>query len=551
MSPSTLSLPLVLIGLPGSGKTTLAPVLAQKLGAAWIDTDQALEARFGHSISEIFSTLGEAGFRALEHQVVCDALESEAGVVALGGGAPTYRHTLAALDGATVVYLRVEAPVATERLLAGGEAGENGAAARPLLAGEGEKGAGEKWKELFRARDGLYRNLATLTVDASAEVDTVAGDIISGLLAQAPAPSAADALPIMVAAPRPYPIWVGENLRGQITQEIPARVNKALLIFASPLQAAAQELAAQIESERGIGVAMHQVPDGEAAKCQEVLAQCWDACGDSGLGRHDLVIGLGGGAVTDLAGFVAATWLRGVDVLQVPTSLLAMVDAAVGGKTGIDWKHGKNLVGAFHTPVSVLASLDYLHTLPPAELRAGLAEAIKCGYIANPEILSLAQNYPGELLCPGSEQLRAVVQCAIEVKAEVVSSDLTEAGRREILNYGHTFGHAIEKAENFSWRHGEAVAVGMVYAAELGAILGTGPLDLPNHLRAVLSSLGLPTTYSGAPFAELLQAMGADKKVRAGALRFVLLESIGHPLVQAVSELPALEEAARRVGVRS
>jgi len=261
-----------------------------------------------------------------------------------------------------------------------------------------------------------------------------------------------------------------------------------------------------------------------------VAAGLWSALGQAGFTRSDAVVAVGGGTVTDLAGFVAATWLRGVRVVHVPTTLLAMVDAAVGGKTGINTPEGKNLVGSFHPPAGVLCDLSVLATLPEAELVAGLAEVVKCGFIADPVILDLVEADPEAARRADSPVLRELVERSVRVKADVVAADLREASRREILNYGHTFGHAIEQVEHFSWRHGEAVGVGMVYVAELARLAGRlDPVVVTRH-RRVLESLGLPVTYRGDRWEALLAAMRRDKKSRGSLLRFVILEDVARPV---------------------
>jgi 3-dehydroquinate synthase len=251
--------------------------------------------------------------------------------------------------------------------------------------------------------------------------------------------------------------------------------------------------------------------------------------GQAGFTRSDAVVGVGGGAVTDLAGFLAATWLRGVRVVQVPTTLLAMVDAAVGGKTGINTAEGKNLVGAFHPPAGVLCDLAALETLPAHDLVAGLAEVVKCGFIADPAILDLVEADPVAARTPGTRQLRELVERAVRVKADVVTRDLRESFLREVLNFGHTLGHAVELVERYQWRHGAAVAVGMVYAAELGRLAGRTPDPVVDRLRAVLATLGLPTTYRQDRWPQLLEGMRRDKKTRGDLLRFVVLDDLARP----------------------
>ncbi|HLS24876.1 MAG TPA: 3-dehydroquinate synthase [Beutenbergiaceae bacterium] len=333
---------------------------------------------------------------------------------------------------------------------------------------------------------------------------------------------------IWVRAEHRYPVVVQPGAHASVTEHLPAGATQVLLVHPQALAATAATLAERI---RGAGRQVHsfQMPDGEAAKDLKVISQAWDRLGEQAFTRSDAIVALGGGAVTDSAGFVGATWLRGVPVLHIPTTLLGMVDAAVGGKTGINTAAGKNLVGAFHSPVAVLCDVELLATLPVADLRAGLAEVIKCGFIADTQILSLVQDHPDAVLDPTSPILTELIRRAITVKAEVVSADLREADRREVLNYGHTLAHAIENAESYRWRHGDAVAVGMVFAAELA--FRTGHLDragLDRH-REVLQAAGLPTSYHGGRWERLVNAMRRDKKSRAGVLRFVVLDRIGSP----------------------
>ncbi len=273
-----------------------------------------------------------------------------------------------------------------------------------------------------------------------------------------------------------------------------------------------------------------EVPDGEDAKTIAVAGFCWDVLGQVGFTRSDAIVGLGGGAATDLAGWVAAAWLRGVRVVQVPTTLAGMVDAAIGGKTGINTDRGKNLVGAFHPPSGVICDLAVLETLPPNDYVAGLAEVVKCGFIDDPVILDLVEADPAAAVRPGNPGEFELVERSVRVKARVVGEDLTEQGLREILNYGHTLGHAIERAERYRWRHGAAVSVGLVYAAALGRTLGRLDDETADRHRRVLESLGLPTRYRPDAFPTLLESMRVDKKARGNHLRFVVLDGLARPV---------------------
>jgi len=333
---------------------------------------------------------------------------------------------------------------------------------------------------------------------------------------------------IPVGGPAPYEVVVGHGLLGGLAPLL-AGAARVAIIHAPPLQSVAARVRAEL-ADAGFAVAVIEVPDGEDAKTLAVAGACWDGLGEFGMTRSDAIVGVGGGATTDLAGWVAAAWLRGVRVVHVPTTLAGMVDAAVGGKTAVNTAAGKNLVGAFHPPAGVLCDLDLLATLPVPDYVAGLAEVVKCGFIADPRILDLVEADPRGAAVPGGPVERELVERSVRVKADVVGADLTEQGRREILNYGHTLGHAIERAEGYRWRHGAAVSVGLVYAAALGRRLGRlDPATADRH-RAVLHALGLPTRYRAGVFPELLATMRVDKKARGRRLRFVVLDAPARPV---------------------
>jgi 3-dehydroquinate synthase len=333
---------------------------------------------------------------------------------------------------------------------------------------------------------------------------------------------------IEVGGPSPYPVLIGSGLLGQLAGLLAGATRVAVVHPPTLLDAAA----AVRDDLQAAGYEAHliEVPDGEDAKRLEVAGSCWDILGLKGFTRSDAIVGMGGGATTDLAGWVAAAWLRGVRVVHVATTLAGMVDAAVGGKTGINTDRGKNLVGAFHPPAGVLCDLAMLATLPSDDYRAGLAEVVKCGFIADPVILDLIEADPAVVLAAGNPVERELVERSVRVKADVVGADLTERGRREILNYGHTLAHAIERAEQYRWRHGAAVSVGLVYAAALGRLLGRLDNATADRHRAVLAALGLPTSYAADAFPTLLDTMRVDKKARGNRLRFVVLNGLARPV---------------------
>jgi len=332
---------------------------------------------------------------------------------------------------------------------------------------------------------------------------------------------------IAVGGPSPYDVVVGSDLLAELPPLL-AGAAKVAVICPAALARNAEAVRADLLSA-GFDCHLVEVPDGEAAKDLPVAARVWNLLGRLGFTRTDAVVGLGGGAATDLAGFVAATWLRGVRVVQVPTTLLGMVDAAVGGKTAINTEAGKNLVGAFHPPAGVLCDLATLRSLPAGDYVSGLAEVIKTGFIADPGILDLVEADPAAARTPAGPATRELVERAVRVKAAVVSEDLTEQGPREVLNYGHTLGHAIEKVERYGWRHGDAVSVGLCFAAELSRLAGRLDADTAARHRETLAAVGLPVSYRSDAWPSLHDAMRVDKKARGNRLRFVVLDGLARP----------------------
>lgn len=339
---------------------------------------------------------------------------------------------------------------------------------------------------------------------------------------------------IPVRAERPYDVVIGHGLLGELPGLLGVDCRRVAVIAPAALATSAEAVREDLAASGFEAIAI-EVPDGEEAKTPEVAAFCWSVLGQAGFTRTDAIVAIGGGSTTDLAGFVAATWLRGVRTVLIPTTVLGMVDAAVGGKTGINTASGKNLVGSFHEPAGVLCDLHALETLPRNDLVAGLAESIKCGLVADPAIIDAILADPEDVTRPDSARLRDVIERSIRVKADVVSADLRESIGgplgREVLNYGHTFGHAIERVENYRWRHGAAISVGMMFVAELSRLAGhldDASVDL--H-RDVLGAVGLPTTYADGRWESLLSAMRVDKKARGDMLRFVVLDGVARPAI--------------------
>ena len=355
-----------------------------------------------------------------------------------------------------------------------------------------------------------------------------------------------------VAGASPYDVVVGHGLADRLPGILGEDVERVAVLYAGGLGALADPIVDSLVEH--YDVLALGLPDGERTKAAPVASDCWEALGEAGFTRSDAVVTIGGGATTDLGGFVAATWLRGVRVVHVPTTLLAMVDAAVGGKTGINTGAGKNLVGAFHEPAGVLCDLSLLTSLPADELVAGLGEVIKCGFVADPAILEIVERTDPAALTADSAELRELVERAIRVKIDVVVGDLRERGGpdghpgREVLNYGHTLAHAIERTSDYSVRHGEAVAIGCVYVAELAARAGSLDRAVVDRHRSALSRVGLPITYDAAPFDDLHAAMKVDKKARGSQLRFVVLDELARPRVLAGPSEDHLRAAYEAIG---
>ena len=326
---------------------------------------------------------------------------------------------------------------------------------------------------------------------------------------------------ISVTAERDYTVAIASPWTSSLVPLIQSRTRVAIIVSSgfSPDLASLQSLDCEVH--------IFTVPDGEDAKNPSTLLNVWNWLGAAGFTRSDVIVGIGGGAITDLAGFAAATWLRGIDWIAVPTSLAGMVDASLGGKTGINSDYGKNLIGSFHSPISVVIDVDFLQTLSLRDISAGMAEVIKCGFISDPEILKLALGCTSQTLLSDRELLIDLIYRAVMVKATVVSKDFKESFAREALNYGHTLGHAIEIHTKYQLRHGEAVAIGMVFVAEMAAARGLIDASTVALHRELLTKFNLPTTFERGAWSKLAPLLALDKKARGKTLRFVVLDAIG------------------------
>jgi 3-dehydroquinate synthase len=326
---------------------------------------------------------------------------------------------------------------------------------------------------------------------------------------------------VSVKAEHDYSVLIGCEWSSTLIDALANRTRVAIIVSSS--------FAPDLSRIKSIDSDVHifEVPDGEDAKSPATLMTLWNWLGAAGFTRSDVIVGIGGGAITDLAGFAAATWLRGVEWIAVPTSLAGMVDAAVGGKTGVNSDYGKNLIGSFHSPQSVLIDLGFLATLSKRDFCAGMAEVIKCGFIEDAQILKLANSIDPDNFLSMQGALLDLVTRAVAVKAKVVSADFKESFARETLNYGHTLGHAIEMNSKYQMRHGEAVAIGMVFVAELARARGLITDVVLQQHRDLLNKFGLPISYDRQAWQKLAPLLALDKKARGKTIRFVALNGIG------------------------
>ncbi|MHB1295479.1 MAG: 3-dehydroquinate synthase [Anaerolineae bacterium] len=501
---------LVITGFMGTGKSTVARAVAKRMGRACLDMDEEIVRRAGMSIPALFAARGERAFRDHE-RLLCEELAGKEDlVIATGGGAlvDPYNRELLARNGLLVCLACAEGAL-LDRL--------RWDAGRPMLYGAQPE---QRLRTLLAERRAAYAEVPHHIDTTNKAVDQVVEEMVR-LFASRPRVWA-------VRAPQgDYPVHLAPGVLGRIAPLLRVRgvaERVALVSDANVWPLYGERVAADLRAG-GFEPTPMVLPAGEQAKTLESVRTLYDGFIAAGLDRGGAVVALGGGVITDMAGFAAATYLRGVPLVQAPTTLLGMVDAGVGGKVAVDHPQGKNLIGAFVTPLSVLVDPDVLATLPEAERLAGLAEIIKAGVIADPELFdAFAPDRP-------APDLRWAVERALEVKIAVVERDPYERGERAVLNLGHTFAHAFERLAGYSLAHGLAVSVGMVAAAELAALRGLCTAEMVARIRAVLRHQGLPTRYDAHPPEVVYQAMGTDKKRQGARLRFVLPREIGEVVI--------------------
>jgi len=500
---------LVITGFMGTGKTTLGRRVAQQLGRPFVDMDAEIEAQAGKSVARIFSEDGEGAFRERE-AALCKVLAAQEGlVVATGGGALVNPESRAALSqSGTVVCLTCDADEIVERVRAAG------GPERPLLAGDDP---GAAVARLLDARSEAYGAIPWQVATTGRSVEAVAQVVVA----------LARATVLRVHYPGGvYPIYVGEGMLAHIGGALRAGgVPLGSRVAVVSNEVVAPLYGAQVEASlraAGLEPFVCLIPDGEQHKTLETVASLYDKFLAGNLDRSGTVLSLGGGVTGDIAGFAAASFMRGVCFVQVPTTLLSMVDASVGGKTGVDLPQGKNLAGAFKQPALVLIDPDVLATLASEELCAGMAEVLKHGVIGDPALFADLEAGPRSVVLDSRQIARA-----LRVKAAVVEEDPFEQGRRAVLNLGHTVGHALERLSDFTLRHGEGVGIGMVAAARIAGALGWAEEELAVRVEAALRAWTLPVRCPAFEVDAIWAAMAHDKKRRGRALRWVLPWDVG------------------------
>ncbi|MYN46585.1 3-dehydroquinate synthase [Pseudoduganella sp. FT93W] len=526
-----------LVGLMGAGKTTIGRILARKLGLRFIDSDHEIEARTGATIPWIFEIEGEASFRRREAEVIRELTGQQDLVLATGGGAILNPESRAYLkERGTVIYLRASVNSILQRTAHDKN--------RPLLQTADPR---KKLEELMAVRDPLYTEVADIVIDTGRpNVQSMVSNILNQLETRAceaapncvtqAQPSMNEESTILLnvdLGERSYPISIGPALLQD--QSLLARHvhgNKVAIVTnttIAPLYLERVEAGLRAAGKQIISIVL---PDGEEFKNWESLMKIFDALLANKADRKTTLVALGGGVIGDLCGYAAASYMRGVDFIQVPTTLLSQVDSSVGGKTGINHPLGKNMIGAFYQPRAVLADTTTLETLPERELAAGLAEVIKYGAVIDLPFFEWIEANIAKLVARDKGALAYAIARSCEIKADVVRQDEREGGLRAILNFGHTFGHAIEAGMGYGqWLHGEAVGCGMVMAADLSQRMGFVDAATVERVRALVAAAGLPVKAPDLGTARWLELMEVDKKNEGGAIKFILMKPLGAPCI--------------------
>lgn len=540
----------ILIGLSGTGKSSLAPLVAREVGFGWIDTDQEITERFGMAIPDVFRDFGEATFRSVEREIIRSACQRDQVVIATGGGAVLDEANWAQMrPGAVIIHLRASTEEIVNRLSVAQQ--KDPEDTRPLLAGEDPE---QRVIDLWNRRKPLYDR-----ADIEIETDGKTPDaIVNEIVAAVRRISETGLVPVTsidVPGGR-SDIYAGAGLSKYVAQIVRSRWHEAQRVWIvtdTNLQQHWTGVFRRQLQDEGFSTEVYAVHPGETSKSMTAVEGILDWLIEGRVNRRDILVALGGGVVGDLAGFAASIVLRGINLVQIPTSLLAMVDSSVGGKTGVNHNLGKNLIGAFYQPHLVIADTELLETLPRRELCAGWAEVIKHGMIERSAtgaptagLLDALESLGSDPCRISAETLARVVAWNINIKAEVVRQDERESGHRWLLNYGHTMGHAMEAAE-YRYIHGEAVALGMRAAARLSQRLGICDQALVDRQDALLDGAGLPRRFEG-DLDVVVERMARDKKAVNNRLTWILPVAPGSVGVRQDVPMDAVVQIAREIG---
>ncbi|MGH2710707.1 MAG: 3-dehydroquinate synthase [Actinomycetota bacterium] len=514
---------IVLTGFMGTGKSTSGPPAAELLDLEYVDLDRRQERIAGMALPRIFEELGEPAFREIERRAIVEAVALSASAIASGGGAaPLHPEQFAKLSEGNLVVVLTSTPEAIA-----GRVGD--AHDRPLLTANPE----EQIRKLLAERAEAYAAAGEQVETTDVPAEETAKQIVELYRKRAPE----GLTRIEVAAPGHGPVILGDGAIGTLGSELSALLPDArkVGVVSDPNARDAGESAAESISSAGMEVVRIPLPSGEAAKGIAALAELLTAMRENGIEPTDVVVAVGGGATLDAAGFAAATYARGIALVNMPTTLLAMVDAGLGGKVAIDHAGAKNLVGTFHPPRLVLADPSALGSLPEGELRTGFAEIVKAAMLASPLFLDwLEAEDP-------MTNIGWVIEQAVRIKAGYVAADPRDRGVRKSLNLGHTFAHAIESASGYEVSHGEAVSAGLIAAARLGVEHGVTDARLPERLASMLERLGLPQVApKGLEPDALVSAMAADKKRSSGEAVFVVPTDKGAALLAGIEPAEAV-----------
>jgi shikimate kinase/3-dehydroquinate synthase len=504
---------LILTGFMGTGKTTIGQLIAPRLGRTFVDTDQWIEEHAEKSVAAIFAEDGEDRFRAWEAEA-CEVLSAPQGLIIATGGwtLGPQKNREAMQRSGRVMCLWAEPNAILARL--------SDKSDRPLLAGDDRAAM---LRDLLKKREGVYRSFAW-------QIDTTKMDVaevmlhVTALYGSISGSAEPDAFYLPMGE-RGNSVLLGAGLLESIGPMLRARDLRGTvaLIGDSNVIEHHGDRVYQSLLLSGFEVVPLRVPAGEESKTLEMAGVLYEQLVQGGLERGSVIVALGGGVISDLSGFVAATYLRGVPWVNCATTLLALVDASIGGKTGVDLPSGKNLVGAFHPPLLTVGDLTVLRTLPEREFQSGMAEVIKAGIIADVELF--------EMIECGSTDVQEIIRRSIKVKVDVVCADPFEKGRRAVLNLGHTIGHGIEAASRFLLRHGEAIGLGMIAEAKIAERMGLAQPGLSKRIEAVIEKVGLPTRYANLETDTIVQLMRSDKKRQLGRLKFALPRAIGDVVI--------------------